>query len=235
MPPAGAASAMFPTGRSLPDLTSIRMPQPPASQRPCATDTLAPRSPFLSSAAAAALRAARDSSTAGSSSSSTSSSAGVGGVSFGPGSVASLAACCPNLGQLWLTAAVAADVDFAPLRQLGSLTELQLGGGVVDDGVSERVLSGLSQLQRLDLVQCPRFSDAGLVYLTALTGLTSLQVGEAPYWSCCRLVVLLLCCWVMCVFGKRGGGDVLDLQLGGGVVDDSSRLMAGVSKGYCMG
>jgi hypothetical protein len=192
---------MFPTGRSLPDLTSIRMPQPPASQRPCATDTLAPRSPFLSSAAAAALRAARDSSTAGSSSSSsTSSSAGVGGVSFGPGSVASLAACCPNLGQLWLTAAVAADVDLAPLRQLGSLTELQLGGGVVDDGVSERVLSGLSQLQRLDLVQCPRFTDAGLVYLTALTGLTSLQVGEASICSCCRLVVLLLCyCCVIVV------------------------------------
>jgi hypothetical protein len=130
----------------------------------------------MSRGAAAALRAARDSSSsAGAGGSSTDRS---GGLPFGPGSLDRLAGCCPNLAQLWLTAAVSADTDVAPLRQLTALTELQLGGAVVDDAVSKQVLSGLSQLQRLDLVQCPRFTDAGLAYLTALTELTSLQVRE---------------------------------------------------------
>jgi hypothetical protein len=45
---------------------------------------------------------------------------------------------------------------------------LGLGGG--------SVLGGLGQLWRLDVVECPRFTDAGLVHLTALQQLTSLQV-----------------------------------------------------------
>lgn len=166
--------AMFPSSRSLPALKAIRMPQPPAGQRPSSAEALNAPSPFLSSGAAAALRAARE--TTNSSNGGTSGSSRP-GAPFGPGSLEGLADCCPNIAQLWLTAAVAADADLAPLLRLSSLTELQLGGGVVDDGLAEEMLCGLSQLQRLDLVQCPRFTDAGLVHLTALTALTSLQVG----------------------------------------------------------
>lgn len=167
------AGAMFPTSRSLPGLKAIRMPQPPAGQRPCSAQVLNTPSPFLSSGAAAVLRAARE--TAGSSSG----TSGNGRLEapFGPGSLEGLAACCPNVAQLWLTSAVDVDADLSPLLSLSGLTELQLGGAVVDDVLAEGVLCGLSQLQRLDLVQCPRFTDAGLVHLTALTALTSLQVS----------------------------------------------------------
>jgi len=177
--PAGAAAAMFPCGRLLPGLRSLRMPQPPAGQRPCSAEILNGRSPFLSGQAASILRAARDNSGASSSSAMRSD-----GVPFGPGSIASLASCCPNLQQLWLTAAIAADVDLTPLQHLTGLTELQLGGPVVDDAVSERLLCGLTQLQRLDLLQCPRLTDAGLVFLTALGQLTSLQVKDAGLSYC---------------------------------------------------
>jgi hypothetical protein len=87
-----------------------------------------------------------------------------------------LVCCCPAVEQLWLTAAVAPGVDLKPLNRLARLTELQLGGEVVGDSVAEGVLGGLSQLQRLDVVECPRFTDAGLVHLTGLQQLTSLQV-----------------------------------------------------------
>lgn len=177
--PAGAAAAMFPCGRLLAGLRALRMPQPPAGQRPCSAEILNGRSPFLSGQAASILRAARDNSGASSSSAMRS-----GGVPFGPGSIASLASCCPNLQQLWLTAAIAADVDLTPVQHLTGLTELQLGGPVVDDAVSEGLLCGLTQLQRLDLLQCPRFTDAGLVFLTALRQLTSLQVKDAGLSYC---------------------------------------------------
>lgn len=184
--PAGVARAMFPAGSSLPALKSLRLPQPAARNSSSSSSLLSSSTdgfggfPFMSRGAAAALRAARDSS----SSAGCSSTDRSGGLPFGPGSLDRLAGCCPNLAQLWLTAAVSADADLAPLRQLTALTELQLGGAVVDDGVSKQVLSGLSQLQRLDLVQCPRFTDAGLAYLTALTELTSLQIRDCGLSHC---------------------------------------------------
>ena len=78
--------------------------------------------------------------------------------------------------SLLLTGAVGPGVDLSPLEKLTGLTELQLGGLVVDDAVCEGLLARLTQLRRLDLTQCPRLSDGGLVCLTALTALTSLQV-----------------------------------------------------------
>lgn len=227
---------MFPRASSLPALKSVRLPQPAA--RSSSADGLDGRSPFMSSGAAAALRAARDSSSSAGTGGSSSSAGGAGGPPFGPGSLDNLAACCPHLAQLWLTAAVSTGVDLAPLRQLTALTELQLGGAVVDDAASKQVLCGLSQLQRLDLVQCPRFTDAGLAYLTALTELTSLQVrmvgpgqgvvltwcgslvavGCAGYRAVCVLLQhLQTCCYYCCTFGLS--------EHARGVCDERVRLL----------
>lgn len=210
---AGVALAMFPSGTSLPALKSVRLPQPAA--RGSSADGLDARSPFMSSGAAAALRAARDnSSSAGIGSTS---AVGAGGLPFGRGSLDNLAACCPHLAQLWLTAAVSTDVDLAPLRQLTALTELQLGGVVVDDAVSKQVLCGVSQLQRLDLVQCPRFTDAGLAYLTALTELTSLQVrvgpGQGLVFTWCGSFVAVRCAGYRAVCVAAAPADLLLLLL----------------------
>lgn len=168
--PPGAADAMFPCSRppgSLPGLKSVRMSQPPAGHRPCSADILNAPSPFLSGDAASILRAARDSNSSGGgggggngSDGRTRSSGprGCDGHPFRPDSLKGLVSCCPSLTQLWLTAAVAADADLAPLQQLTGLTELQLGGAVVDDAVAEQLLAGLTQLRRLDLMQCPRYA-----------------------------------------------------------------------------
>jgi hypothetical protein len=158
----GAAAAMFGGGRVLSELRCVRMTQPPEVRRNWGLAVVGIGADQPPSSAEGGVGSSSSSSDAG--------------PPFGPGSFATLVSCCPALEQLWITAAVAPGVDLTPLQRFTGLTELQLGGEGVDDGVAENVLGTLGQLQRLDLVGSPGFTDVGLVHLTGLQQLTSLQV-----------------------------------------------------------
>jgi hypothetical protein len=65
----------------------------------------------------------------------------------------------------------------SPLLQLTALTKLLVGGDVVDDNVACHVLSRLSSLQSLGVFDAKKFTDRGLLALTALKQLTRLAIG----------------------------------------------------------
>jgi hypothetical protein len=92
----------------------------------------------------------------------------------GPGDVERLVCCCPALEQLWLPGLVQVGVDVSALLRLTALTGLFVGGAVWDDDVAVAVLAEMSGLRELQLCDAPGFTDAGLLALSALTGLTKL-------------------------------------------------------------
>lgn len=87
------------------------------------------------------------------------------------GDVASLVRCSPNLQQLWLTNMVAPDTDMAALTALTALTELAVGGDVVDDAVAVEVLGHRMQVQgRLGVFFSQTLSLAGWRQLNGMLG-----------------------------------------------------------------
>jgi hypothetical protein len=102
---------------------------------------------------------------------------------FGPGDVGRLVACFPALQRLAFAGLVEPGVEMSPLLQLTALTELSVGGEVVDDDdVASSVLAQLTGLQRLDL-HCTGVSDKGLLQLIALTALTRLSASFCRFSS----------------------------------------------------
>lgn len=82
---------------------------------------------------------------------------------------------CPALSDLRLHYACASD-DLTPLLQLPStLTGLELAGSALDDD-SAAAVAQLTQLKSLDWNFSPDLTDFGLEHLTALTGLTRLEM-----------------------------------------------------------
>jgi hypothetical protein len=68
---------------------------------------------------------------------------------LGPGDVDGLVRCCPNLQQLWLTTVVAPGTLMGALTALTGLTELAVGGDVIDDAVAVNVLGHMTRLTQL--------------------------------------------------------------------------------------
>jgi hypothetical protein len=84
-------------------------------------------------------------------------------------------AACPGLVELHICNAVASD-DLTPLLQLpSSVASLQLAGSALGDGAAAAV-ARLTQLKSLEWDSSDHLTDAGLEQLTALTGLTHLQM-----------------------------------------------------------
>jgi hypothetical protein len=96
------------------------------------------------------------------------------------GDVGRPVSCCPALERLAFAGVVPVNADMSPLRQLTALTELVVGGEVVDDDVASSVLAQLTRLQRLD-VHCALMEDQGLLALTALTRLTRLAASYCSF------------------------------------------------------
>jgi hypothetical protein len=86
--------------------------------------------------------------------------------------------CCPGLERLSIPGLVLQGVSMMLLLQLTTLSDLCIGGRVVDDDVAHIVLAQLTKLQRLEVYCAPDFSDEGLLALTALRQLTQLLVGR---------------------------------------------------------
>ncbi|KAF6259703.1 hypothetical protein COO60DRAFT_1460004 [Scenedesmus sp. NREL 46B-D3] len=97
---------------------------------------------------------------------------------FGPGDIGRLAACCPNLEVLCIPGAVQSGLDMRPLLQLTGLTQLALAGAAVTDDLAAAVLRRLKRLQILDVAFAEGLTDVGLLALTSLRQLTSLQISD---------------------------------------------------------
>jgi hypothetical protein len=99
------------------------------------------------------------------------------GNCLGDDSLPGLVSCCPGLEQLCIAGLVEPGVDMSPLLQLTALTELYVGGGVVDDNMAGSVLARLSSLQSLGVFVAKKFTDCGLLKLTSLKQLTRLVIA----------------------------------------------------------
>uniref|UniRef100_A0A383W1S6 Uncharacterized protein n=1 Tax=Tetradesmus obliquus TaxID=3088 RepID=A0A383W1S6_TETOB len=102
---------------------------------------------------------------------------------FGPGDVARLAACCPELKMLSIPGLVAPGVDLTPLLSLQQLQYLFVGGEVVDDAVASSVLAKMTQLMRLKVFGAPQLTDQGLLALTSRKKLIELEIGGCGFNS----------------------------------------------------
>lgn len=90
----------------------------------------------------------------------------------------SIVGCCPSLVELQLVSTVREGADLTPLCRLPPcLTLLAVGGDAVTDAVAVPVMLQLTQLQELHVVNAPGFTDTGLQQLTALKGVTKLEVA----------------------------------------------------------
>jgi hypothetical protein len=101
---------------------------------------------------------------------------------LGCGDVDSLVRCCPNLQQLWLTTVVAPGTPMDALTAFTGLTELAVGGDVIDDAVAVNVLGHMTQLNgALVIFFSQTLSLAGCRQLNAMLG-THVHLSE------CRVV-----------------------------------------------
>jgi hypothetical protein len=90
---------------------------------------------------------------------------------LGPGDVDSLVRCCPNLRQLWITTVVAPGTPMDALTALTGLTELAVGGDVIDDAVAVNVLGHMTQLKgELGIMWSQTLSLAGWRQMSAMLG-----------------------------------------------------------------
>jgi hypothetical protein len=92
--------------------------------------------------------------------------------------VARIVGCCPGLERLWMAGLVQRGVDMSLLLQLTALTDLCIGGEVVNNDVASSVLAQLTGLRSLGVYESRSFDDIGLLALTALQQLTRLAVGN---------------------------------------------------------
>jgi hypothetical protein len=90
---------------------------------------------------------------------------------LGPSDVDGLVRCCPNLQQLWLTTVVAPGTPMGALTALTGLTELAVGGDVIDDDVAVNVLGHMTQLKgELAILFSRTLSLAGWRQMNAMLG-----------------------------------------------------------------
>jgi hypothetical protein len=101
------------------------------------------------------------------------------GCCVGPGDVARLVECCPALKSLEVPGLVQPGVDMGPLTALTALTDLFVGGEVVDDGVASSVLAKMTGLEGLRIYHAPQLTDEGLLALSSLK-----QLEQLAAWNC---------------------------------------------------
>jgi hypothetical protein len=90
---------------------------------------------------------------------------------LGPGDIDGLVRCCPNVQQLWLTTVIAPGTPMAALMALTALTELLVGGDVIDDVVAVDVLGRMPWRQgQIGIVFSQTLSLAGWQQMTEMLG-----------------------------------------------------------------
>jgi hypothetical protein len=102
---------------------------------------------------------------------------------FDSADVSRLVEGCPVLQQLWFPGLVARGVALKPLLALSQLVCLFVGRDMIDDGVAESALTKMTQLDSLGVYAALELTDHGLLAMTALKYLVTLEACGCGFSS----------------------------------------------------